>query len=150
MLIMWILCTVIWSGKPQLGTGMLWNQSVEFSTNELGKVHRVKKYFNKIWKPIEYFFLNTCSMHLEYSVQCDEYWWGRQCSSYCRPQNTASGHYNCNQSTGDKICLEGKRNVDLRQSTTYLLCMYISLLCTFITGYDYLYLQAGGENFAPS
>ncbi|KAL4216822.1 hypothetical protein ACF0H5_024543 [Mactra antiquata] len=38
---------------------------------------------------------------------CPADYYGQDCHTFCKPQNDCHGHYVCDQSTGNKICLSG-------------------------------------------
>ena len=45
-------------------------------------------------------------LSLRWRVQCDPHYYGH-CGVFCKPQNDNSGHYNCDPTTGARICMEG-------------------------------------------
>ena len=45
-------------------------------------------------------------LSLRWRVQCDSHYYGN-CGVFCKPQNDNSGHYNCDPTTGARICMEG-------------------------------------------
>ncbi|CAG5134783.1 unnamed protein product [Candidula unifasciata] len=40
-------------------------------------------------------------------ARCDQYFYSDRCDVNCVPSNDCGGHYTCNRSTGDKICISG-------------------------------------------
>ena len=51
----------------------------------------------------------VASINASYQLACtNDNYYGNNCSVYCKPQNDESaGHYSCNETTGEKICLLG-------------------------------------------
>lgn len=45
-------------------------------------------------------------LSFSYRVVCDEFYYGKECSDFCRPRNDTFGHYNCD-AAGNRICLLG-------------------------------------------
>ena len=78
------------------------------------------------------------SLTLSYSLTCTQNYYGPNCSTYCVPSDNSMGHYNCNTSTGSKICLPGyqKPETDCTEGDTQSMhasnekCMYLCLSFT--------------------
>ena len=45
-----------------------------------------------------------------YSLTCTQNYYGPDCSTYCVPSDNSMGHYECDTSSGNKICLPGYQN----------------------------------------
>ncbi|XP_076832636.1 delta-like protein C [Brachyhypopomus gauderio] len=45
-------------------------------------------------------------LRYSYHVVCDQFYYGDNCSDYCRPRDDTFGHYTCD-SSGKRICVEG-------------------------------------------
>ena len=41
-------------------------------------------------------------------LHCDQHFYGAACENYCKRQDAASGHYECDRANGRKICHRGK------------------------------------------
>ena len=50
------------------------------------------------------------SLVLSYSLTCTQNYYGSNCTTYCVPSDNNMGHYNCDPSNGNKICLPGYQN----------------------------------------
>ena len=56
---------------------------------------------------------NFSELDLSFRLTCGEDFYGPDCTVFCVDTNdTSSGHYTCDRSTGEKVCLEGYRNSD--------------------------------------
>ena len=47
------------------------------------------------------------SLTIQVTAYCAEYYYGPQCQVFCLPVDDCSGHYVCNETTGDLICADG-------------------------------------------
>ena len=47
---------------------------------------------------------------ISYEVRCQQNYYSTDCSTYCVPSDNSMGHYNCDPSNGNKICLPGYQN----------------------------------------
>lgn len=50
---------------------------------------------------------SASKLKLLYRLQCDEHFYGNVCQTFCQPQSSIHGNYNCDSQTGSKICLQG-------------------------------------------
>ena len=67
-----------------------------------------------------------------FSLTCTKGYYQPNCSTYCAPQNSDNmGHYMCDESTGEKICLHGYTN-PARNCTV---CVPASGCCECLTIY---------------
>ena len=57
-------------------------------------------------------------MLLETAVYCDEDYYGADCDVYCVLTDNCSGHYYCEEGTGDRICLSGWQGAKCKEATT--------------------------------
>ena len=55
---------------------------------------------------------HLATLLLSYTLVCSEGYYGSNCSTFCVPHNDTNGHYDCNQVTGEKVCLSGYQNPD--------------------------------------
>uniref|UniRef100_A0A2C9KE80 Delta-like protein n=1 Tax=Biomphalaria glabrata TaxID=6526 RepID=A0A2C9KE80_BIOGL len=46
-------------------------------------------------------------MTYQFRMFCDAYYYTTSCSVYCKQQDSSSGHYTCDPSTGAKLCMKG-------------------------------------------
>ena len=42
-----------------------------------------------------------------FKVYCENTFYGSECVDYCLARDNVNGHYTCNETTGDKLCLSG-------------------------------------------
>lgn len=49
---------------------------------------------------------NTMTLEYAYKVECDKYYYGAGCVSFCRPRDDQFGHYVCDEN-GEKVCMQG-------------------------------------------
>lgn len=49
---------------------------------------------------------NDMRLEMQIRVVCDEYYYGPQCSEFCRPKDDPSGHYVCT-TNGSISCMQG-------------------------------------------
>ena len=56
------------------------------------------------------------------NCSCPNHYYGEDCTTYCREENSCMGHYTCDPSTGEQICMDGYSGIDCidRVSTTML------------------------------
>ena len=45
-------------------------------------------------------------IQLSFRVQCEESFFGQNCTTFCQPTDDSTGHYTCG-SNGERICLQG-------------------------------------------
>ena len=66
---------------------------------------------------------NLATLSLSHSLVCSQNYYGDNCSTYCIPQNDTDGHYDCNELTGEKVCLSGYLNPDSNCTECEYICM---------------------------
>lgn len=55
----------------------------------------------------ESMYKNGHTLDFQIRLYCDGYYHTSKCDVYCKPQDLPSGHYNCDDKTGNKICMPG-------------------------------------------
>ena len=48
---------------------------------------------------------NRVTVNMYFFVNCQDDYYGRDCSTFCVPQNNQNGHYTCDEDDGSIICL---------------------------------------------
>lgn len=58
---------------------------------------------------IRFIAIEFSNLNFSYTLdlRCATDFYGSSCDKLCIPRNDASGHYVCQQGTGNKVCLEG-------------------------------------------
>ncbi len=46
------------------------------------------------------------TMELSFKVECAQFYYGLDCTTFCEPMDNSSGHYSCDDN-GNKVCLDG-------------------------------------------
>lgn len=54
---------------------------------------------------------NYTELDISFRLTCGEDYYGPECV-FCMDTNDTTGHYTCDRSTGEKVCLEGYQNSD--------------------------------------
>lgn len=66
---------------------------------------------NDSFTDIMTFYGNYSELDLSFRMTCGEDYYGPECV-FCMDTNDTTGHYTCDRSTGEKVCLEGYQNSD--------------------------------------
>ena len=52
----------------------------------------------------------TAMLTLSFQVTCESDYYGLDCNTFCQAQNNSEGHFSCDSSNGNLICLPGYQN----------------------------------------
>ena len=74
--------------------------------DHLGSVYWKVTYTSSTWKTSTYTFSHGTYYTIKYRFQCNSYYYGNLCNTYCKARNDVNGHYTCS-SSGSKICYSG-------------------------------------------
>ena len=48
---------------------------------------------------------NRVTLNMFFSIDCEDDYYGRDCSTFCVARDNANGHYTCDEDDGSQICL---------------------------------------------
>ena len=86
---------------------------------------------------------------ISYEVRCQQNYYSTDCSTYCVPSDNSMGHYNCDPSNGNKICLPGYQNpvtncIEGEKASILITWVHGIVLCSFLVACALVCTGGGG------